>query len=256
MKHFFRIVVDNIYSTVKEIADAIVAGDKPRAVKKAVTLSVAGLGVVGFLALILALLYAGRKVIFAVVTPIIMVVVLIKSYQLNHPGTSMPTGPVQQPGTVELARARAEKVYPLLTQTAFLLLSEFCRYLPGLVKPFSLTNVVPKVRYEITASFVTIHHFIIAKGDSEVDCPTMREILETILEQHLDARDLPISLPTNYTSADGDIFPSLMIDGIYDVGQYFRVDLVITNEAQVSRLRSVTDDSTTNRAIVHDEDFD
>lgn len=180
----------------------------------------------------------------------------VKSYQLNHPGTSAPTGPVQQPGTIELARARAEKVYPLLAQTAFLLLSELCHYLPGLVKPFSLRDVIPKVHYEITSSFVTIHHFLIAKGDSEADRPTMQEILETILDQHLQAHDLPISLPANYTSADGDIFPSLMIDGIYGAGKYFRVDLVITNEAQVSRLRGVTDSSATSEAIIHDKDFD
>lgn len=125
MQEIFEVIFDFINSIFEDIAEALKAGDTPRAIKKAVNLLAAGLGLVGLLALILALLYAGRKAIIAVVGPIIMAIVLVKSYQLNHPST--PAESVQQPGTVELARARAEKVYPLLTQTAFLLLSELCR---------------------------------------------------------------------------------------------------------------------------------
>lgn len=254
MQEFFEVIFDFINSIFEDIAEALKAGDTPRAIKKAVNLLAAGLGLVGFLALILALLYAGRKAIIAVVGPIIMAIVLVKSYQLNHPSTS--TEPVQQPGTIELARARAEKVYPLLTQTAFLLVSELCRYLPGLVKPFSLKDIVPKVHYGITASFITIYHFIIAKGDCETERQTMQEILETIIDQHLQAHDLPFAIQATYTSADGDIFPGLMVDGIYDSGNYYRLDLVITNEAQVTRFRTIREDCTTNGVIVHDEDFD
>lgn len=256
MNKFFIVVIGYISGIFEEIAEAIEAGNTSHAIKKAITLLVDALCVVGFFVLLLAVLYAGRKAIFAVIAPIVMIVVLVKSYRLNHPGTSIPDTPVQQPGTIELARARAEKMYPLLTQTAFLLLSELCRYLPGLVKPFSLKEIVPKVHYEITASLVTVFHFIIAKGDSEADRDTMEEILETIIDQHLQAHDLPLSLPANYTSSDGDIYPSLMVDGIYDAGQHFRVDFVITNEAQVTRLRTLGDNSVANGIIVHDEDFD
>lgn len=256
MNIFFAIIIDYLNGAFDEIAEAIEAGDTSRAIKKAATLLVNGLCVVGFFALVIAMLYAGRKAIFAVIAPIAMIVVLAKSYRLNHPSTSTPVMPVQQPGTIELARARAEKMYPLLTQTAFLLLSDLCRYLPGLVKPFSLGDVVPKVHYEITASLVIINHFIIAKGDCETDRQTMQGILETIIDQHLQAHDLPLSLPVNYTSADGDIFPSLTIDGIYDAGQHFRVDFVITNEAQVTRLRTLKDNPTSRGGIIYDEDFD
>lgn len=255
MQKFAEWLLGYLNGSVEEIVEAIEDKDTSRAIKKAVTLLIAALGVVGFLALILALLYAGRKAIIAVVGPIVMALLLFKSYQANHP-TSALAGPVQQPGTIELARARAEKVYPLLTQTAFLLLSDLCRYLPGLVKPFSLTDIVPKAHFEITASFITIYHFSIAKGDCETDRQTMREILETLLDQHLQAHDLPLSLPANYTSADGDIFPSLMVDGIYDSGKYFRIDFVITNEAQVTRLRTLGENPDTGGGIIHDEDFD
>lgn len=264
MKKLFAVVLSvvlgYINGTFEEIAEAIEAKDAPRAVKKVVTLSAIGLGVVGFLALILAVLYAGRKAIFAVVAPVAMVAMLVKSYQLNHPSTSTPTGPVQQPGTIELARARAERVYPLLTQTAFLLLSELCRYLPGLVKPFSLGAVVPTVHYDITASLLTIFHFVIAKGEDETAIPTIVEILESLIGQHLQAQDLPLSIPAIYTSADGSTWPGLVVDGVYDIGQYYRVDLLICSEAAVARLKarelSRLDGHTATGAVIQDGDFD
>jgi len=262
MKKFFAAILDvvlgYINGTFEEIAEAIRDGDKSRAVKKTVTLLAVGLGIVGFLALILALLYAGREAILAVVAPIGIIAVFVKSYQLNHPST--PAGPVQQPGTIELARARAEKVFPLLTQTAFLLLSELCRYLPGMVKPFSLGAVVPPVHFDITASLMTIYHFIIAKGEDETAIPTIIEILESLIGQHLQAQDLPLSIPAIYTSADGSTWPGLVVDGVYDIGQHYRVDLVICSEAAVTRLKarevSMLDGYTATGATIQDEDFD
>lgn len=249
-----------ISSAFKEIAEAIAAKNRSRAVKKVVTLSAVGLGVVGFLALILALLYVGRKAIFSVVVPVAIIAVLIASYRANYPSASTPTGPVQQPGTIELARARAEKVYPLLTQTAFLLLSELCRYLPGLVKPFSLGAVVPPVHYDITASLLTVFHFVIAKGEDETAIPTIVEIVESLIGQHLQAQDLPLSVPAIYTSADGSTWPGLVVDGVYDIGQHYRVDLVICSEAAVTRLKarelSRLEGHTATGAIIQDEDFD
>lgn len=254
------IALGRIEGTFEEIAAAIEKRDKPRAIKNIVTLLAVGLGVVGFLALILALLYASREAILAVVAPIGIIAVFIKSYQLNHPSASTTTGPVQQPGTIELATARAKKVYPLLTQTTFLLLSELCRYLPGLVKPFSLGAVVPPVHYDITASLLTIYHFIIAKGEDESAIPTITEILENLIAQHLQAQDLPLSLPAIYTGADGSTWPGLLVDGVYDIGQYYRVDLVICSETAITRLKarevSMLDGYTATAPIIQDEDFD
>lgn len=252
------VVLCYIEGTLEEIATAIEDRDKPRAIKRAVSLAGMGLGVFGSFALLLALLYACREAILAVVGPIVVIAVFVKSYQLNHPSTTPQ--PVQQPGTIELANARAGRVYPLLTQTAFLLLSELCRYLPGLVKPFSLSAVVPPVHFDITASFLTIFHFIIAKGEDVTDPSTITEILESLINQHLQAQDLPLSIPAIYTSADGSTWPGLVVDGVYDIGQYYRVDLLICSEVAVTRLNareiSKLDGYTATGATTQDEDFD
>lgn len=255
----WRTVLGYIEAAFEEIAEAIEARDRPRAIKRAVNLTGMGLGVIGSLALLLALLYAGREAILAVVAPIGLVSVFIKSYQLNHPSNA-PTEPIKQPGTIELASARAGRVYPPLTQTAFLLLSELCRYLPGLVKPFSLNAVVPPVHFDITASFLTIFHFIIAKGEDVTDPSTITEILESLIDQHLQAQDLPLSIPAIYTSSDGSTWPGLVVDGVYDIGQHYRVDLLICSEVAVIRLKarevSKLDGYTATGATIQDEDFD
>lgn len=253
-----RTVLGYIEAAFEEIAEAIKARDKPRAIKKTVILIGMGLGVIGSFALLLALLYASREAILAVIAPIGIVAVFVKSYQLNHPSTAPQS--VQQPGTIELASARAGRVYPPLTQTAFLLLSELCRYLPGLVKPFSLSAVVPPVHFDITASFLTIFHFIIAKGEDVTDPSTITEILESLIDQHLQAQDLPLSIPAIYTSSDGSTWPGLVVDGVYDIGQHYRVDLLICSEAAVTRLKarelSKLNGHTSTVVTIQDEDFD
>lgn len=147
-----------------------------------------------------------------------------------------------------------------MAQCAFLLLTDLCRYLPGLIKPFSLASVEAPVHFDITASMVTLYHFTIGKGDNDAPVSAIEEILGSIITQHLQAQDLPISVPAVYTSVDGSSWPGLVVDGVYDMGQNYRVDLAVTNEAMVSRLRSRAassfDGHAADRQIEDDEDFD
>lgn len=166
------------------------------------------------------------------------------------------TPPVE---SIEQVRARAEKTYPIMKQAAYLLLTDLCRYLSGLVAPFSLSAVTAPVNFDITASLVTQFHFVIAKGQCDAPTATVKEILDTIIFQHLQAQDLPISIQAIYTALDGTTWPGLVVDGVYDLGNQYRVDLVITNEAEVTALQakglSWTNDDT-DTATPSDPDFD
>ncbi len=167
--------------------------------------------------------------------------------------------PAPQPmEDIEKVRARAEKTYPIIKQTAYLLFTDLCRYLPGLVAPFSLAAVTAPVNFDITASLVTQFHFVIAKGQCDAPIDTVKEILDTVIFQHLRANNLPISISAIYTAADGSTWPGLVVDGVYNLGNHYRVDLVITNEAEVAALKakglSWSDDDTD--ATPHDPDFD
>lgn len=185
------------------------------------------------------------------------IVCLICYYAKKKPKAAPVPAPQPVEG-IEEVRARAKKAYPTMEQTAYLLFTDLCRYLPGLVAPFSLSAVTAPVNFDITASLVTQFHFVVAKGQSDAPIDTVKDILDTVIYQHLQAKNLPISIPAIYTAADGTIWPGLVVDGVYDLGNQYRVDLVITNEAEVAALKakglSWSDDDTD--ATPHDPDFD
>lgn len=204
------------------------------------------------------LVYKFRRLILIITTPIIFLAALIASFFENRktPGVSAPP-PADT--DIETVRIRAKTRYLTMRQTAYMLFRDLCRYLPGLVAPFSTSDVAAPVAFDITASFVALYHFVIAKGEAEVSISTMKEILENLIDQRLRTQDLPLSIPAVYTAADGSTWPGLVVDGIYDLGQQYRVDLVITNEAEVARLRARglnSQDDETGAATPHDPDFD
>lgn len=185
------------------------------------------------------------------------IVWVIGFYAKKKPQVASAPAPQPVEG-IEEVRARAEKTYPIMKQAAYLLFTDLCRYLTGLVAPCSLPEVTAQVNFDITASLVTKFHFVIGKGQSDVPTATVKEILDNLIFQHLQAQDLPISIPAIYTAADGTTWPGLVVDGVYDLCNQYRVDLVITNEAEVVALRakglSWSDDDTD--AMPHDPDFD
>ena len=71
---------------LEEIAEAVEDENYSYAIKKTVVLLTIVLSIIGFFALLVALLYTGRKIIIAVASPILIVALLIASYRANCPG--------------------------------------------------------------------------------------------------------------------------------------------------------------------------
>lgn len=205
------------------------------------------------------LVYRFRRLIMAITAPIIILAVLIASFYENYKRPTPHAPPVVHAG-IDETRANATRTYRPMAQAAFLILTELCRYLPGLVQPFSLASIEAPVHFDITASMVTLFHFTIGKGENGAPVSTIQEILGSVITRHLQAQDLPLSVPAVYTSVDGSTWPGLVVDGAYDLGQHYRVDLAITNEAVVSRLRnraiSDFDGYMADCRTIQDEDFD
>lgn len=205
------------------------------------------------------LVYRFRRLILAIATPIIILAVLIASFYENYKKPKPSTQPLACL-SIDETRDSANRKYRSMAQCAFLLFTDLCRYLPGLVKPFSLASVEAPVHFDVTANMVTLFHFIIGRGDNDAPVSAIKEILESVIAQHLQAQDLPISVPAVYTSVDGSAWPGLVVDGVYDLGLTYRVDLAVTNEATVTRLKSRAasefDVSAQNRQGPRDEDFD
>ncbi len=173
--------------------------------------------------------------VYLIIPILIVWLILYYAGKKPQPPTILIT---HRPDAIEEVRARAKRAYPLMMQTAYLLFTDLCRYLPGLVAPFSMSAVTAPVNFDITASLVAKFHFLLAKGQCSAPVSDVKDILDNIIFQRLRAQDLPISIPAIYTAADGSTWPGLVVDGIYDLGHQYRVDLVITNEAEVAALRA------------------
>lgn len=173
--------------------------------------------------------------VYLIIPILIVWLILYYAGKKPQPPTILIT---HRPDAIEEVRARAKRAYPLMMQTAYLLFTDLCRYLPGLVAPFSMSAVTAPVNFDITASLVAKFHFLLAKGQCSAPVSDVKDILDNIIFQRLRAQDLPISIPAIYTAADGSTWPGLVVDGIYDLGHQYRVDPVITNEAEVAALRA------------------
>lgn len=140
--------------------------------------------------------------------------------------------------SIEYAKERAEKTRRPLSQCMYIFNNELCKYFPGLMAPFSIRSVEYKAMpYTITADFITKFHFLVGKGGCIAPRSDVWKVLETVIEQHLCAGDLPLSIPAVYVSEQGDSWPGLVVDWVHDLGENYRVDLVITNEAEAARLK-------------------
>ena len=186
---------------------------------------------------LLYVVYINRYAIFRVLAPIGFIAVFIASWRANHPRNEAQAA-TEAPPPIDEVRARAERTFPVMRQTAYLLLNDLCRYLNGLVAPFSLAAVTAPVNFDVTVNHAVLYHFVIGKGNCDATTDTLKEILDSLIDQHLRARDLPLTVQAVYVSADGSTWPSLVVDGVYDLGKQYRVDLAITNEAVVSRLKA------------------
>lgn len=172
------------------------------------------------------------------------------------PKTDAELTPPKPP--IDEMRARAERTYSTMQQTAYVIFTDACRYLSGLVAPLSLAAVTASVKFDILPSGVVIYYFTIGKGNCDAPVDTLREILEHIIDQRLRAKDLPLAVEPVYVSADGSTWPSLVVDGVHDLGSSYRVDLVITDEAEVARLKArgvASFDDGANAAQPNDPDF-
>lgn len=145
--------------------------------------------------------------------------------------------PANIPNTrgIDKAKAEAEALYPDMQQAAYTLFCELCKYIPGLIVPSSPTAICGKTKYEIDAHLTAKYRFWIAKGQSDTTAEKIQQIFDTIIPQYLVEYKLPISVEPVYPGTE---WPGLVVDGVYSAGDHYRVDFVITDEAEIKVLEA------------------
>lgn len=139
--------------------------------------------------------------------------------------------------TIEDVRAAANQHYANLENGVFELFKELCGYLPGLVVPVNKIHIRATVPFDILGNFAVIYHFIIGKGNNERSKTDLENILNNLVQNHLQSNDFLLPVGSTYQAADGSQWPGLFVDSIYEFSEKYRVDLCITGEPEVAYLR-------------------
>lgn len=159
---------------------------------------------------------------------------------------------------ITAVQERAEQQRKPMAQAAYVLLNELRIYLPGL-PPLALNSVEADPPYIISPARTIIHYMRVMKGNCVVDVDTIAELIETIIAHHLKAKDLPLAVVEEYTAVTGEKSPGLVVDGVHDMGNFYRIDLAIADDAEAvvyaKRHAPKTDGVNLTVQATKDEDF-
>lgn len=177
MRNFFRVLrmrMDNVWN---EIAEAVEEGYYSYAVKKALVFLAVCFGIFGFLAFLLGLLYAGRNIILAVVSPIFIVAFLIASYRANYPSGA-------RKDNIDFDEVDEELAYQRGLEMQVYAMSFMLRVLVAIS---SFTAVIrPRTEQDITmpnkdgASFYMNNGIVVYQAEAEVEGEITPEVENTL----------------------------------------------------------------------------
>lgn len=119
-----------------------------------------------------------------------------------------------------------EHTYVKLQEDLFMLVSENADLL-NVRKPTSTRQSEALTHYDIVGK-VPVYHFMYAKAVEKINTNDMFRLLEKIIEEKLDDREMD-GFPPSFIH-NGISYPSIMVHNVRDAGNYVQVDIVITSE--------------------------
>lgn len=95
-------------------------------------------------------------------------------------------------------------------------------------KPASLSQMDCPTHYDVVAKAV-IYHFLVLKQSGEIDTFSIIGILQNAIEQRLNNNEVEGITQTDYFY-NGQVYPSIMVDNVQDLGNYIQIDIAISSE--------------------------
>lgn len=119
-----------------------------------------------------------------------------------------------------------EHTYLKLQEDLFVPVSENADLL-NVRKPTSTRQSEALTHYDIVGK-VPVYHFMYAKAVENININDMFRLLEKIVEEKLDDREMD-GFPPSFIY-NGISYPSIMVHNVRDAGDYVQIDIVITSE--------------------------
>ena len=220
---------ERVNAFLEDTAEAIESGDSIRVICNLLYAVAAVLAVLGSCALLLALLYAGRKAIAALLGPPLLIGLFIASYLANAKDKPCLPEEVEVEDSALLTE-QAEAVYEFVRDGVFLILRRLSEY-TAIVCPSSPSAIETNTRFFVRNGVVIFQFNTLQSGAISVE--QFQQDFNRALGQMLRAHELP-GLPATLVTVDGKQYPPMQVLSILDVGGSLNINLVFTDARSVA----------------------
>lgn len=234
MNTLIKILQSCVGSALDDIADAVEDGNYSYALKKTGIFLAACLSVVGFLALLVALLYASRKMILAVVSPVLMVGFLIAIYRVNYSGrTHRDTAHSDDEVDEELAYQRGLEMQVYVMSFMLRVLAAISSF-TAVTRPRTERDI--EVRTTDGASFYMKDGVVVYQAEVEVEGEITQDVEDTLQREiQRYALKYVVDYPMLISPEAGGRAP-VEILGVKNCGNRVLIDFIFTTKKALAMI--------------------
>jgi len=122
-------------------------------------------------------------------------------------------------------------------------------------KPATLSQMDSPTHFDIKSKAV-IYHFLALKQSDEIDTFSIVGIIQNAIEQRLNNNEIE-GITQMAFFYNGQVYPSIMIDNVQDLGNYVQIDMAIASDFYCKyRERRIYNNMNQSGSIkLHDKDF-
>ena len=136
---------------------------------------------------------------------------------------------VEQPDSsiIEFNPITLETTYCLIRKNLCSIIADVADMI-RLRKPATLSQMDSPTHYDILGNAV-IYHYLLIKQSDEVDPYTILGVIQNTIEQRLNNGEIDGITQTHFFYRS-QVYPSLMVDNVRDLGSYVQIDIAIASE--------------------------
>ena len=148
---------------------------------------------------------------------------ILFSFIKSPPPPPPPPPPIPQ----EFDPITLESTYNMLRKNLCSVIGDIADIIK-LRKPANLRQMDGPTHYDIVANAV-IYHYLILKQSDGIDAFSVIGILQNAIEQRLNNNEVEGITQTAFFY-NGQVYPSIMVDNVQDLGNYVQIDIAIASE--------------------------
>lgn len=163
-----------------------------------------------------------EKIIITIGSVGCITAIFLNFFKKKEPAPALPDNSIIEYDPISL-----ESTYKILRQNLCSVIGDTAE-ITKLRKPVTLSQMDAPTHFDIVSK-CAIYHFLVLKLAEEIDPFTITGILQNAIEQRLNNNEAEGITQTSFFY-NGQVYPSIMVDRVQDLGNYIQVDVAIASE--------------------------